>query len=163
LIALRREKKTVIPDGYEDGLFRAELTFLHQRVFDPVSKTVIHLSPLSSNMTSEDLSSFLGPDIPPDIGYQISIGKLDPYSHEPFELPESSSSSSSTSSASVQPPWLRRGSNNKTPLPTQKNTISSYFRKSSVFSTSQFLYLHFLIAFFSFFLPNNLITPQPLS
>lgn len=49
----------VVPPLYEESFRRAILTFLHQRVYDPITEDIVHLSDLPDNI-DEDLD-FLGP------------------------------------------------------------------------------------------------------
>ena len=49
----------MVPPLYEDSFKKAMLTFLHQRVYDPVKEDIVHLSDLSEYI-DEDLD-FLGP------------------------------------------------------------------------------------------------------
>lgn len=48
LDAFRKENSKEIPDDYEDLFEKAERTFLHQRVFDPITRTVVTLAPLTA-------------------------------------------------------------------------------------------------------------------
>lgn len=43
---IRLESSMKVPVGYLDAFRIAELPFLYQRVFDPRSRTVVHMSPL---------------------------------------------------------------------------------------------------------------------
>lgn len=43
---IRLESNMKIPAGYLDAFRIAQLPFLYQRVFDPRSRTVVHLNPL---------------------------------------------------------------------------------------------------------------------
>lgn len=65
---LRLEGQFRVPQDYERDVTKAELTFAHQRVFDPIAKRTVHLSPPSSallaNIPVEDALSFAGPCVP---------------------------------------------------------------------------------------------------
>ncbi|KAI9205019.1 PIN domain-like protein [Polychytrium aggregatum] len=52
-----------LPPNYEESFRRAEWTFLHQRVFDPESRSLAYLTPLSLALTAEEERGldFLGP------------------------------------------------------------------------------------------------------
>ena len=56
---LKRDKKLESDNTYEIEFRKAELTFRHQVVYDPVSKKTIYLSPLPQDVSKEDVS-FLG-------------------------------------------------------------------------------------------------------
>jgi hypothetical protein len=55
------KSKHSLPEGYEENFRKANLTFLHQRVFDPITKTIVHLTPLPENLSKEEVIEFLGP------------------------------------------------------------------------------------------------------
>ncbi|EQC40377.1 hypothetical protein SDRG_02276 [Saprolegnia diclina VS20] len=80
--ALRIESKLKISPTYEADVEEARLTFRHQRVFDPRTKTLVTLTPLlSTTLTDTD---FLGPIIPDEIAAQIADGSMDPISQTLF-------------------------------------------------------------------------------
>lgn len=76
-----------VPKGYEAAFQRAIWTFLHQRVFDDVTKQVVHLTPLPEgglasppgipDAVSEGDSElrFLGPPLPDDIASKVARGR----------------------------------------------------------------------------------------
>jgi exonuclease-1 len=57
---IRLEGQLSVPRTYLDEFRRAELTFLHQHVFDPVERKLVHLHALPEGMGLEDLP-FIGP------------------------------------------------------------------------------------------------------
>ena len=102
---LHRSKQYPIPVGYEEAFKKAELTFLHQRVFDNSKNEIVHLNPLPEELKEVEMD-FLGPylfntffcflfstlfyftilkDIPPDVGIQIAVGNMDPINRVFFE------------------------------------------------------------------------------
>lgn len=48
-----------VPPLYEESFKKAIMTFQHQRVYDPVSQDIVHLSDLSVDV--EENLDFLGP------------------------------------------------------------------------------------------------------
>lgn len=48
-----------IPPSYEDSFKKAILTFQYQRVYDPISEDIVHLSDIPADL-GDDLD-FLGP------------------------------------------------------------------------------------------------------
>lgn len=48
-----------VPPLYEESFKKAILTFQHQRVYDPVSQDIVHLSDLADDV--EENLDFLGP------------------------------------------------------------------------------------------------------
>lgn len=57
---VRLEGQLTVPRDYLAEFRRAELTFLHQHVFDPVTRSLTHLNPLPEGMTLAQLP-FIGP------------------------------------------------------------------------------------------------------
>ncbi|KAL7341578.1 PIN domain-like protein [Rhodotorula toruloides] len=57
---VRLEGQLDVPRNYLDEFRRAELTFLHQHVFDPRTRKPTHLHPLPPDKTCDDLP-FIGP------------------------------------------------------------------------------------------------------
>jgi len=57
---IRLEGQLTVPRTYLDEFRRAEKTFLHQHVFDPVKRELTHLTPLPEGVTADDLP-FIGP------------------------------------------------------------------------------------------------------
>ncbi len=62
----------MFPDSYEEEFKKADLTFLHQRVWDPVNKVVIPLTPLPPNLDCD----FIGPPIDQESGHLIAEGSF---------------------------------------------------------------------------------------
>lgn len=48
-----------VPHLYEESFKKAMLTFQHQRIYDPITEDIVHLSRISNDM-GDDLD-FLGP------------------------------------------------------------------------------------------------------
>ena len=78
------EGKTRVPSDYEESFRKARLTFLHQRVYNPATRRVEHLTPLPNPENHDDLS-FLGSDLDEDTAHLIAIGDIDPTTHERFD------------------------------------------------------------------------------
>jgi hypothetical protein len=61
---VRLDGKVIVPPGYERDFELAFLTFNHQRVYDPLTKTLVHLTePQQEFHTKFADSSFLGPSV----------------------------------------------------------------------------------------------------
>ena len=60
---LHFEKGTAVPAGYDDAFKTARMTFLHQRVWCPRARRLVHLTPLPAELQGVDpaLLNFLGP------------------------------------------------------------------------------------------------------
>lgn len=88
-----------MPPGYEAEFSQAELTFIHQRVYDMETRTLCHLNPLPvhQDVTGGASWDFLGPTIADiQLVRRICEGHVCPNSWEPFghhneETPDASS------------------------------------------------------------------------
>lgn len=88
-----------MPFGYEAEFAQAELTFIHQRVYDMEARTLCHLNPLPVHQDGNGGASwdFLGPTIADiELVRRICEGHVCPNSWEPFgvlneEAPDTSS------------------------------------------------------------------------
>ncbi|GAA6027562.1 hypothetical protein JCM8097_007924 [Rhodosporidiobolus ruineniae] len=78
---VRLEGQLNVPRNYLDEFRRAELTFLHQHVFDPVKRQLVHLHPLPDEMSLDDLP-FIGPLLDEDFARGIAEGTIDPITKE---------------------------------------------------------------------------------
>ncbi|GAA5849498.1 hypothetical protein JCM8547_000473 [Rhodosporidiobolus lusitaniae] len=118
---VRLEGQLNVPRDYLDTFRRAELTFLHQHVFDPVSRKLTHLHPLPDNLSLDDLP-FIGPLLEDSFACGLADGDIDPISKaamvdlipdafspekpfkaEPFKVGASSSSSSKPAKGKAAP------------------------------------------------------------
>lgn len=79
------EGKSKVPPEYMENFKRAELTFLHQRVFCPSAKKLVTLNPIAGGTNVEELA-FIGGDLDPEIAISIACGDLDPSTKDPIEL-----------------------------------------------------------------------------
>ncbi|TPX60480.1 hypothetical protein SpCBS45565_g07490 [Spizellomyces sp. 'palustris'] len=101
------------PGDYLERFRLAELTFLHQRVYDPRSGAIVHLNPLPTDLQLDtQLIRFLGPDLPPDIAKGIATGILDPDTKLPFE-------------GDVGPPLDANAASTRPPLPPPSNSMGT--------------------------------------
>ncbi|BGP24345.1 hypothetical protein JCM10295v2_003255 [Rhodotorula toruloides] len=80
---VRLEGQLDVPRNYLDDFRRAELTFLHQHVFDPRTRKLTHLHPLPAGKTCDDLP-FIGPLLDEDFARGLADGEIDPISKEPM-------------------------------------------------------------------------------
>ncbi|KAL9623939.1 MAG: hypothetical protein Q9160_001931 [Pyrenula sp. 1 TL-2023] len=74
-----------VPVGYLDKFRRAELTFLHHRVFCPVTQSLVMLTELGRDKQEEDLP-FLGEDIDAETAIGVACGELHPTTKEPMTI-----------------------------------------------------------------------------
>lgn len=87
---LRKDKKQV-PEDYVEKFNKAQLTFLHQRVYDLQQSAVRFLSPFPQNQDDAVLQSislayeYLGKHIPSSVVCGIAKGDVHPLKWEPYE------------------------------------------------------------------------------
>ena len=82
---LRLDGQYKIPLGYAQACRRAELTFMHQRVFCPEERKLVHLEPLPEHLVAasgslEEALRFVGPDMDDETALGIALGELCPIS-----------------------------------------------------------------------------------
>ncbi|KAK1248404.1 hypothetical protein MKX08_006624, partial [Trichoderma sp. CBMAI-0020] len=104
-----------ISENYLTLFYQAELTFLHQWVFCPTKKELVHLTELDANRTAEEMP-FIGSYVEPEMARKIASGDVNPITKLPIALPVS--------------PSKRRHSQLATPTETrpQSKPINSYFK-----------------------------------
>ncbi len=87
LAALRSDKKKTVPDGYEDRVRLAELTFRHQRVWDHEHNGVTTLTPMPADCFAGDApeNDCLGPKLEAETAYGVASGHLNPHTHQPYD------------------------------------------------------------------------------
>ncbi|XP_031276249.1 exonuclease 1-like [Pistacia vera] len=113
-----------VPPLYEESFKKALLTFQHQRVYDPITEDIVHLSDIS-NSNGDDLD-FLGPLIPQPIAKGIAQGDLDPFTQMPFQG-GSDSSQLVLDKNSHPKKFGPESERKKLVLPVQKNLLTKYF------------------------------------
>ncbi len=84
-----------IPTGYLEKFYKAELTFLHQRVFCPLKDDVVMMTDLPNEAQPEDFS-FIGDEVKKDIAIGIAKGDLDPMTKQPIYVKNAIKSSPKT-------------------------------------------------------------------
>jgi len=74
-----------VPKDYEENFKKAELTFLHQRVFDPNTETLVPLTPLPDSSECNIIDwEFIGSDLDVEVAKKIAKGELCPITKEPM-------------------------------------------------------------------------------
>ncbi|KAM4614960.1 exonuclease 1 [Polymixia lowei] len=66
----------VVPEEYIEGFIKANNTFLHQLVFDPIKRKVVPLNPYPEH-TDPAALGYAGHNIGDDKGLQMALGNLD--------------------------------------------------------------------------------------
>ena len=74
-----------VPQGYLEAFHKAELTFLHQRVFCPLRNEVVTMTDLQANIQPEDIS-FIGGEVDREIAIGVAKGVLDPMTKQPIQM-----------------------------------------------------------------------------
>ena len=98
--AMQLEGRFSVPDGYQTAFREAELTFLHQRVFCPLSNQVVMFTEPGPDVDEGDLLS-VGKPVKADVAAAVARGDLHPATKEPLKIaprPRESSSSRSKQS-----------------------------------------------------------------
>lgn len=83
LEVISNNKKYKMPEHYIANFKKADITFLHQVVYDPVHKRSVPLRPLPDGVSVDDIP-FVGKQLSDDIAVGVATGILDPHSHNPF-------------------------------------------------------------------------------
>ena len=86
-----------VPTGYLEKFYKAELTFLHQRVFCPLKNDIVMMTDLVNTTQPEDLS-FIGGKIERNIAIGVAKGDLDPMTKQPITV-------KAAVKAAPRPPW----------------------------------------------------------
>ncbi|XP_057764075.1 exonuclease 1 [Salvia miltiorrhiza] len=120
---------------YEESFKKAILTFKHQRVYDPVSEDIVHLSkPIG--IADEDLD-FLGPSLPQHVAKGIAEGDIDPFTKEPIQI--ESGAAEKTLHGTYQLKFFKPDcERKKIDLPVQKNILTNYFCFASLEAKREF-------------------------
>ncbi|KAH6605995.1 nuclease [Trichoderma cornu-damae] len=106
-----------ISENYLTLFYQAELTFLHQWVFCPTKKELVHLTELDGTRTAEEMP-FIGSHVEPEVARKIANGDVNPITKLPITIP-------------VSPPKRRHS---QIAAPTEASTrplskpINSYFK-----------------------------------
>ena len=107
-----------ISENYLSQFYQAELTFLHQWVFCPTKKELVHLTELDGTRTADEMP-FIGPHIETSLARAIAAGDVNPITKLPIILPAT--------------PSKRRHSQSSAASRTQapSKPITSYFKGRS--------------------------------
>ena len=111
-----------VPTGYLEAFYKAELTFLHQRVFCPLKNDVVMMTDIGNEAQPEDLS-FIGSKVEQDIAIGVAKGDLDPMTKAPIYVRSSVKTTPKT-------PWgnPRRNAADTFSNPKSKKSIDSFFK-----------------------------------
>jgi len=97
---LQFDGKYHVPKGYLEAFYQAELTFLHQRVYCPISKCLVfHTEP--KNPIEDGTMPFIGGDVEPTLARGVAIGDLNPMTKLPIIV-------KSTPLVTPRTPWAQQ-------------------------------------------------------
>ncbi|KAI9147766.1 nuclease-like protein [Paramyrothecium foliicola] len=104
-----------VSENYLTQFYQAELTFLHQWVFCPEKKELVHLTELDGTRTADDMP-FIGSYVEPSLAHAIAKGDVNPITKLTIVIPTT--------------PSKRRHSqaNHTVPEQPRTKTINSYFK-----------------------------------
>ncbi|KAL0398397.1 UNVERIFIED_CONTAM: Exonuclease 1 [Sesamum radiatum] len=125
---------------YEESFKKAILTFMHQRVYDPVSEDIVHLSE-PADIAIEDLD-FLDAltkitSLPQHIAKGIAQGDLDPFTKMPIQM-ESGTVGKVLHGTYQSKNFKPDGERKRLDLPAQKNLLTNYFCFASLEAKRKF-------------------------
>ncbi|KHG21320.1 Exonuclease 1 [Gossypium arboreum] len=103
-----------VPPLYEESFKKAILTFQCQRVYDPITEDIVHLSDISDN-----------------IAQGIARGDLDPFTQIPFQAVSDSSQLALDRNLRLKS-FKPESERKRLDLPVQKNLLTNYFCFASV-------------------------------
>ncbi|KAL2343232.1 hypothetical protein Fmac_004517 [Flemingia macrophylla] len=124
-----------VPPSYEESFKKAILTFQYQRVYDPISENIVHLSDIPDDIGDE--LDFLGPPLPKDIAQGIAKGDLDPITKMPFEGENLTARLAIEGTSQFKIPHSESAKKN-IDLPVQKNLLTKYFCFASLEAKRKF-------------------------
>ncbi|KAK5995620.1 Exodeoxyribonuclease 1 [Cladobotryum mycophilum] len=79
-----------VSENYLIQFYQAELTFLHQWVFCPKKKELVHLTELDGTRTAEEMP-FIGSFVEPELAQAIADGDVNPITKQRITMPVSPS------------------------------------------------------------------------
>ncbi|KAL7089238.1 hypothetical protein ACP275_13G176900 [Erythranthe tilingii] len=130
-----RYNSVEVPPLYEESFRRAIFTFRHQRVYDPISEDIVHLSE-PVDFVGEDVD-FLGPALPQHVAKGIAQGDLDPFTKIPIQT-ESGATEKVVQGTYQLKNFKPDGEKRKLDLPAQKNLLTNYFCFASLEAKRKF-------------------------
>ena len=111
-----------VPTGYLQAFHKAELTFLHQRVFCPIKNDIVMMTDLAKDAQPEDFS-YIGHAVPQEIAIGVAYGTLDPMTKQPILVKCATKTTPKTPWQVSRRTLVESGSENKLTKP-----IESFFK-----------------------------------
>ncbi|KAL5228741.1 hypothetical protein ABZP36_017006 [Zizania latifolia] len=128
-----------VPPQYEENFRKAIWAFQFQRVYDPVTEDIVHLSGIPHDI-SEDLD-FLGPypcQTYITVAKGIALGNIDPITKEPFEIKTESGAPSVDKVRPIGESIVPTNGKKRLVLPVQSNILTNYFCLASLEAKRKF-------------------------
>lgn len=91
-----------VPPGYLESFQKAEMTFLHQRVFCPILNDMVMMTSLGGRPEPDDFA-FVGGRVAKEIAIGVARGDLNPMTKQPMLIPEKVRRTPKTPSSYFQP------------------------------------------------------------
>ena len=112
-----------VPQGYLEAFHKAELTFLHQRVYCPLKQEVVMMNDLHADAQPEDFS-FIGGMVEQEIAIGVAKGELDPMTKKPLHVKDMIKTAPGT-------PWVnpRRNTVNACSDSRATKSIDTFFKQ----------------------------------
>ncbi|GFP91242.1 exonuclease 1 [Phtheirospermum japonicum] len=117
---------------YEESFRKAILTFRHQRVYDPVSEEIVHLSEPEVHSLTSIITS-----LTQHVAQGIARGDLDPFTKLPIQG-ESDATEKVINGTYQLKNFKPDGERKKLDLPAQKNLLTNYFCFASLEAKRKF-------------------------
>ncbi|KAI7821843.1 PIN domain-like protein [Kickxella alabastrina] len=95
-VGLMRDDGFDVPEGYLEEAVRADLTFRYQRVYDPDTKCIVHVTESSVGMPDVREMAFVGGHLEPHVAEGIAMARIDPITQAPFDQHPSSATVTGT-------------------------------------------------------------------
>ncbi|KAF2087186.1 hypothetical protein K490DRAFT_16366, partial [Saccharata proteae CBS 121410] len=123
LRAVQFDGQFKVPPGYLEAFNQAEMTFLYQWVFCPLSNELVNFTPLEPGMSLEQLA-YIGKHVEAGIAKGVAVGDLHPGTKKPMIVQPSASRfprSLAPSSAVME-----------TPDPKKRKPIEAFFKPKRI-------------------------------
>ncbi|PNT72968.1 hypothetical protein BRADI_2g51637v3 [Brachypodium distachyon] len=130
-----RYSSVSVPPQYEENFKKAIRAFQFQRVYDPATEDIVHLSGIPHDFSEDD---FLGPWLPQAVVKGIALGDIDPLSKEPFEAKIQCSASAVDKVYPIRESIIPSNGKKRLDLPVQKNILTNYFCLASLEAKRKF-------------------------
>ncbi|KAI4295358.1 hypothetical protein L6164_035412 [Bauhinia variegata] len=114
-----------VPPLYEESFKKAILTFRYQRVYDPMTEDIVHLSDIQADI------------VPKHIAQGIARGDVDPFTKMPLQGGNLNAGLASERTSQVKT-TDSESAKKKIDLPVQKNLLTKYFCFASLEAKREF-------------------------